>query len=271
MKQGMKYFITIGIIVGVAAFFALSHAHIQAAANPFDLTGTWNCCGAGGAAGQVFIITSGSGSLAGRAQLPGGRIFAAITGSVNGDSVKIITTYNDFAPGYVAPFIGKISADGNTMSGTWTSNQNQSGTWTATRSGAAPQTQPTPPPNPSQDPESIAKVIQIREFASGKPAKLEYYRGGKWYTAYESIDLRVGDKLRTDENTLAAIDFVIGGRVGMNKNSEIEIVDEGTAKQVGKPKTMSVIVRQGGIWARVTSRSQPLEIQTNGGVIGIKG
>ncbi len=105
------------------------------AAEVTDLTGTWACCGAGGAAAQNFVITSGKGSLAGEGQLPGGQVFSTITGSVAGDAVTIVTTYNGFSPGYVATFVGTLSPDKKTITGTWTSNRGQSGTWTAT--GAA--------------------------------------------------------------------------------------------------------------------------------------
>ena len=83
------------------------------------------------------MFSSGNGSLVGEAELPGGEVFAAITGSVGGNKVTILTTYNSFSPGYVATFVGTLSADGSTMSGTWESNRNQSGTWTATRAGGA--------------------------------------------------------------------------------------------------------------------------------------
>ena len=106
-----------------------------AAASPDDITGTWTCCGGGGAAPQNFVITSGSGSLAGTGVLPSGGVYASITGSESGGAVTIVTTYNSFAPGYVATFTGTVSADGNSMSGAWVSNSHQSGTWTATRSG----------------------------------------------------------------------------------------------------------------------------------------
>ena len=98
-----------------------------------DLTGTWECCGGGGAAAQSFVITSGKGSLAGTGRLPGGAVFATITGSVSGDAVTIVTTYNSFSPGYVATFVGTLSPDNGTMTGSWTSNRGQAGTWTATR------------------------------------------------------------------------------------------------------------------------------------------
>ncbi len=121
-------------LLGVLVLTVLALAGAGAARpTAADLTGTWHCCGGGGAAAQDFVITSGKGALAGQAVLPGGQVFAAITGSVSGTHVTIVTTYNAFAPGYVAPFVGTLSGDGNTITGTWTSNRGQAGTFTATR------------------------------------------------------------------------------------------------------------------------------------------
>jgi hypothetical protein len=107
----------------------------SAVAGP-DLTGTWSCCGAGGAAAQEWTLTSGTGSLSGEAAT-GGSVFATVTGSVSGNSVEIVTTYNSFDPGYVATFLGTVDTSDNTMMGTWTSNAGQSGTWTADLAGAS--------------------------------------------------------------------------------------------------------------------------------------
>jgi hypothetical protein len=98
-----------------------------------NITGTWDCCGAGGAAEQDFVITDSSGSLSGKGLQPDGASFAVITGSVSGSSVTIVTTYEaSFAAGYVATFVGTVEASGQAMSGSWTSNAGQAGTWTAT-------------------------------------------------------------------------------------------------------------------------------------------
>jgi hypothetical protein len=103
-----------------------------------NITGTWDCCGAGGAAEQDFVITDSSGSLSGKGLQPDGASFAVITGSVSGSSVTIVTTYEaSFASGYVATFVGTVAASGQTMSGTWLSNAGQSGTWSATLAGGS--------------------------------------------------------------------------------------------------------------------------------------
>lgn len=106
-----------------------------------NITGTWDCCGGGGAAEQDFVITDNSGSLSGKGLLPSGASFAVITGSISGNSVNIVTTYEaSFAAGYVATFVGTV-VGGQTMSGTWSSSAGQSGTWSATLAGApAPST-----------------------------------------------------------------------------------------------------------------------------------
>ena len=100
------------------------------------ISGTWGCCGSGGAGTQVWgIIESASGSVSGTGYTPEGAIFATITGSVSGSNVTIVTTYT-IDVGYVATFTGTVSADGTTMSGNWSSNENQTGTWTATLASA---------------------------------------------------------------------------------------------------------------------------------------
>jgi hypothetical protein len=123
-----------GVAVAVAAAVVIATGTSAAAAT--NLAGTWQCCGSGGASPQNFVITSGTGSLKGTADFPGGAQFATITGTLKGDKVKIITTYT--GGGYVATFVGTVAGGGNTMSGSWTSNAGQSGTWSATRAGAAP-------------------------------------------------------------------------------------------------------------------------------------
>jgi len=114
----------------------------------------------------------------------------------------------------------------------------------------------------------VAKVVQIKGRSNG----LEYRRSGssRWYTAYEGQHLYVGDELRSDSDTVAAAEFALGGRVGVNRNSDIQIADESSVKEAGKPQTKRILIHPGGMWAKVAKHSDPLEIQTNGGVMGIK-
>jgi hypothetical protein len=150
MGRGGRFLLT-GLLVLLATLaFSLTHAsHVQAASDPFN--GTWQCCGDGGAAEQVFVI-NGNG---GQADDPdGGPKFATITGSYNYPSAQIVTTYTGSS--YVATFKGTISNNNTTMSGTWTSNEGQSGTWTATK-GTAVTTSP-----------SLTIVLSSLTFSIGK-------------------------------------------------------------------------------------------------------
>ncbi len=99
------------------------------------LTGTWNCCGAGGASVQNFIINGATGI----AQFPGGSDFANLTATLVGNQATIVSTYTQST--YVATFKGTLS--GSTLTGTWSSNANQTGTFTATLAGASTSTTTT--------------------------------------------------------------------------------------------------------------------------------
>jgi hypothetical protein len=118
------------IVASIVGVVALGVASAVQAAND-DIAGTWNCCGSGGAAPNAMHITDAAGKLGGKAVSTTGTTFAAISGTVSGSHATIVETYNSFDPGYVATFVGTISGDGRSMSGSWTSNAGQSGTWSA--------------------------------------------------------------------------------------------------------------------------------------------
>jgi hypothetical protein len=82
----------------------------------------------------------------------------------------------------------------------------------------------------------------------------------------------VKDHFMTDTNTLAALEFLIGGRVGINKDTDIEIVNERSVAD-GSLEVKRIILKNGSLWVKADAKAlkQPLEIQTNGGVMGIKG
>jgi hypothetical protein len=122
----------IAVVIAMAATVAFGafgpHPLQTAGAAQTGLNGAWQCCNAGGAASQVFVMNGDSGTVY---QSTSGSPFATITDSDNGGNIKIVTTYTDST--YVATFLGTLAADDQSMSGTWSSNANQSGTWSATR------------------------------------------------------------------------------------------------------------------------------------------
>jgi hypothetical protein len=122
----------VALAAGIAAGAGVGVSTV-AARSSVNITGTWGCCGSGGAATQSWTVTqSGAGSLSGSAS-DGGGPFATISGSVSGSSVTLVTTYTRLS--YVATFTGTVSTDGRTMSGDWSSSASQSGTWTSTLAG----------------------------------------------------------------------------------------------------------------------------------------
>jgi hypothetical protein len=79
-------------------------------------------------------------------------------------------------------------------------------------------TTPVPPPPlpklPAIDPSKATGRMQ-----SIAGANFTVIRDGKRYTATKDSLLQVGDVLETGKDTLAAIEFAIGGRVGINANT----------------------------------------------------
>jgi hypothetical protein len=152
-----------------AVFLVPAGAGALAAATKYDIAGKWSCCGTGGAGAQDFVITSGTGALAGTDTYPSGGVFAKISGTLTGSTVKIVTTYTGSS--YVATFSGTIAAGGNTMSGHWAAGK-AGGTWTAARiSGPA-----TSPPSTAPVPQIVVATtisvsganIYIKRFATGQ-------------------------------------------------------------------------------------------------------
>lgn len=86
------------------------------------------------------------------------------------------------------------------------------------------------------------------------------------------LPLCVGDFIRTGPQTIVGLEFLIGGRVGLNKSTAVEIVNERAVADVGTG-VYRAILKQVHLWlvADAKQLKQPLEIQTNGGVMGIKG
>ena len=138
----------LALVVAIPASASpLSAAGSFIAANGSSLTGTWDCCGQGGAAQQVFVIDGSSG----QARTPSGAPFATITDSLVGTRATIVTSYTGSS--YVATFVGTLQ--GSVITGTWSSKANQAGTFTATLAGGSV----GPPASPSTEVAPISATI----------------------------------------------------------------------------------------------------------------
>jgi RHS repeat-associated protein len=128
-------------------------------------------------------------------------------------------------------------------------------------------------PVPMSDPEpGVAKIIQIKagKNDTGKNVYVRRKGSSDWYNATLDQPLYLGDELKTDNNTVVAIEFLIGGRTGINKDSQVGIVTERSV-QDSNLDIKRVILRKGGIFKKAAKLREPLEIQTNGGILGCKG
>lgn len=96
-------------------------------------------------------------------------------------------------------------------------------------------------------------------------------RGNFFTIGYVDLELRLGDRILTGPNCILAIEFATGGRVGVNKDSDVEIIRD---RQVAdtKPGFGKMMLRKAHLWGKIDrNKTDPIEIQTNGGVMGIKG
>ncbi|MCA9776341.1 MAG: FecR domain-containing protein [Candidatus Eremiobacteraeota bacterium] len=90
-----------------------------------------------------------------------------------------------------------------------------------------------------------------------------------WYQAYMGMSTFLKEKLRTDQQTQAVIEFSLGGRAGIGRNSSIQIV---TLESVEKLKSGSALrIDSGTFWAKFDKQEEEIQIKTAGGVIGIEG
>ncbi len=82
----------------------------------------------------------------------------------------------------------------------------------------------------------------------------------------------VQDHFVTNSNTLAALEFLIGGRVGINQSTDVEVLSERSVGDSQLP-VKRMVLKGGSMWVKADAKTlkQPLEIQTNGGVMGIRG
>lgn len=208
-----------------------------------------------------------------------------ISGSVSGSTATFKTT--SASHGYVASFTLTMSADGKTLKGTADDNEGRHFEVTATGAGKPATEEPTKtttstetpkppepkPPSPKMpllprlDPRRVTGRIQS---ISGR--NISVLRDGKRYSVTTESELEFGDVIETGTGTIAALEFTVGGRVGINRESKVTMTGERETVD-GTPSGPRATIERGSLWVKPDSHGgkQPLEIQTNGGVMGIKG
>jgi len=92
----------------------------------------------------------------------------------------------------------------------------------------------------------------------------------QWYEAYVGTTGALKDRFKTNPLTVAALEFFIGGRVSVSRDTEVEIVTDRSLTSSSASLKRIVLVN-GYMWFKAGPLPQPVEIQTNGGTMAIKG
>jgi quercetin dioxygenase-like cupin family protein len=80
------------------------------------------------------------------------------------------------------------------------------------------------------------------------------------------------DFFKTNSTSVADLEFTIGGHVGINKNTVIEIVGIRDVKDVSKRTFLDKVkINTGAIWAKFQGQDKSVKFETKSGVLAIKG
>ncbi len=125
VRSGSRGCLTIGVcgraVLLAFACMVMGVSSVSAAPSPFQARGIWLCCGPI-VAGTNFVITAGTNSkFSGYDEGTGGNVLGTISGGVVGTTMTIVFTYkvSPYA-GEITTYVGKITADGNSLAGTST-------------------------------------------------------------------------------------------------------------------------------------------------------
>lgn len=120
---------------------------------------------------------------------------------------------------------------------------------------------------PSKD-DVIARVYDV----SGKGLQLKREGKSDWEKGKKDSAGFIRDHFKTDPKTSAALELLIGARLGIKPGTEIVLLDEDEVGQVANDKKVrKIALNSGSVYAKFNKQETPLKIQTRGGVMGIKG
>lgn len=108
----------------------------------------------------------------------------------------------------------------------------------------------------------VASVVAI----DGK-LTLERPGAGK-YAAFVQMPDYIDDKLSTDAKSVAALEFVVGGKIGINPNSTVTITG---VRNASDASGQVLRVNSGAVWAKFDKQKSPLIIRTPSATLGIRG
>lgn len=119
---------------------------------------------------------------------------------------------------------------------------------------------------PSLAQESAQRVGSVIDI-DGPRLYTNKFKTKSWYQAYAGMGTYVSERLRTDKDTQAILEFIVGGRAGIGRNSHVQIISPDEIERAGS----TMRIDAGTFWAKLERQEKQFEIRTAGGVIGIEG
>lgn len=113
-------------------------------------------------------------------------------------------------------------------------------------------------------PVRVARVIDI----DGPRLYSNRLKTNSWFQAYPGMNAYLSEKLRTDKQTQAVLEFGIGARAGIGRSSQVVVVSNAKIENV---QGSSLRIDAGNFWAKFDKQEEQFQIQTAGGVIGVEG
>jgi len=114
-----------------------------------------------------------------------------------------------------------------------------------------------------EKPISVGSVVDI----DGPHLYTNRLKSKGWYQAYCGMGTFLSERLRTDSETLALLEFAVGGRAGIGRNSHVQVI---SPEEVGAAGT-TMRINAGTFWANLDKQEKKFRIESAGGVIGIEG
>jgi hypothetical protein len=114
-----------------------------------------------------------------------------------------------------------------------------------------------------------ADIISI----TGNNLRVKRITGPHYMKGRLNMPNYVKDLLETDSDTVAAIEFTDGSQLGINKNTQVEIISVSDAKDItNRGLVEKVVLKSGTVWARISGRdTRGFKVETGKSVIGVRG
>lgn len=110
----------------------------------------------------------------------------------------------------------------------------------------------------------IATVVSVEGTVKVKQAGQD-----TWLPARVQMNEHASDRVKTEADSTAALEFVCGGMVGLNSSSEVELIAPRGAREVSEGTFLKL--SSGQIWATLNTQKAPFKIVTPSATLGIRG